>query len=179
MLRGLDPDAWKVRDATTFRKQIGHLWKGLEVAMNAAALPISFMFYACSKIMTCMIEVPDSGMTFTPVLDTVSEAAQGKFKAKVRYRPQGRVASKRYTNPSDAQRAKVLLPRSLLAAAGVPPVQRRRRLVALQSQGDTLGGNTKQLLAAPCKALVCGSGGAIMQYRTEKLYPRFPLESLL
>ena len=126
MLRGLDPDAWKVRDATTFRKQIGHLWKGLEVAMNAAALPISFMFYACSKIMTCMIEVPDSGMTFTPVLDTVSEAAQGKFKAKVRYRPQGRVASKRYTNPSDAQRAKVLLPRSLLAAAGVPPVQRRR-----------------------------------------------------
>ena len=126
-LRGLAPDAWKVRDAATFRKLIGHLWKALELAMNAAALPLSFIFYVCSKVMTSMIEVPDSGMTFTPVLDTGGEAAQAKFKAKVRYRPQGRVASKRYTNPSDAQRAKVLLPRSLFAAAGVPPVQRRRQ----------------------------------------------------
>ena len=100
-----------------YLKIISSLWKTLEVALNHAELDLDFIIFLCTTIMSKVSSVEGSGMTFAPVL----VPSTSRFKAKVRYRAEGRKVSKRYRAPTKQQTQRVYSGRSLLAAQGVVP----------------------------------------------------------
>ena len=116
--------AWRDYSRNALLKDVGKLWKTMEVAMNHAALDLPFCIFVSSKIAHEVSERDLGGMAFGLVWDGGTDA----FRAKVRYKAQGRIASRRYKKTGCTSRQAVLghLERCIDAAKGVNPVMKAK-----------------------------------------------------
>ena len=113
-----------------YEKQVGVLWKTLEVAMNCAELDLKFCVFFCSQVMEALKWVHCGLMTFVPTLERNSTGSREpqRFRAQVRYRPEGQDATKRYRHKvTRTQSREGLLLRPFEAARGILPVVSTRR----------------------------------------------------
>ena len=125
---------WNTGFSKEYALLVGSLWKTLEKALNAQALPLDFLFFFCNQIMTALDRRYCGDMTFVPVVDTSSSSSTSsatvgsEFAHRVRYRAQGKNAGSRYRKPTQAQLGRVTLQRPALAAQGfLPHIKRSHR----------------------------------------------------
>ena len=111
-------------------KQVGVLWKTLEVAINCAEIDLKFCVFFCNQVMEALNWVNCGLMSFVPRLETNSTGstqAQG-FQAQVRYKGQGLDPRERYRHKvTRTQSRQRLLLRPFQAAKGILPAVSTRR----------------------------------------------------
>ena len=118
---------WSEGYCREYKSLIGTLWKTLEVALNSSHQPLESLFFLCNSIMTALDCRPCGDMTFVPLLgrsfpsSTNTNALPFDFVVKVRYRAQGRLAVKRYRNPTRTQGERGVLQRRFFQAPSFLP----------------------------------------------------------
>ena len=130
----LDYETYSWRLSEEYRKeyvkQVGVLWKTLEVAINRAKIDLKFCLFFCNQVMEALNWVNCGLMSFVPRLETNSTGSRQaqRFQAKVRYKGEGLDAMKRYRHKvtRTQSRERVLL-RPFQAAKGILPVVSTRR----------------------------------------------------